>query len=75
MARRFAEMEPVPRERINAFNDGDVFDLGDGVRLRGVFTPGHQPGGHGDSWRRSTKGSSSTTWSATASPTVTSSWC
>ena len=45
MAKRFAPMEPVPASRLNTFNDGDVFDLGDGERLRVVFTPGHQPAG------------------------------
>ena len=45
MLARFGEMEPVPASRIAYFNDGDVFDLGDGEKLRIIFAPGHQPGG------------------------------
>ncbi len=45
MAARFGTMEPVPRERLNYLNDGDVFDLGNGEKLRIIFAPGHQPGG------------------------------
>ena len=45
MAGRFADMEPVPADRLKTFNDGDVFDLGDDVRLKVTFTSGHQPGG------------------------------
>jgi glyoxylase-like metal-dependent hydrolase (beta-lactamase superfamily II) len=45
MAARFAKMQPVPQERINYLNDGDVFDLGKGEKLRIRFAPGHQPSG------------------------------
>ncbi len=45
MAKRFAPMEPVPASRLSTFNDGDVFDLGDGEKLKVIFTSGHQPGG------------------------------
>ena len=45
MAARFGVMEPVPPSRIQYLHDGDVFDLGDGEKLRVVFTPGHQPSG------------------------------
>jgi glyoxylase-like metal-dependent hydrolase (beta-lactamase superfamily II) len=45
MFARFADMEPVPQSRIKYLNDGDVFDLGDGVALRIIFAPGHQPDG------------------------------
>jgi glyoxylase-like metal-dependent hydrolase (beta-lactamase superfamily II) len=40
-----AEMEPVPPSRIEYLNDGDVFDLGNGEKLRIIFAPGHQPSG------------------------------
>jgi glyoxylase-like metal-dependent hydrolase (beta-lactamase superfamily II) len=42
---RFGEMAPVPRSRIKTLKDGDVFDLGDGEKLKIIFAPGHQPGG------------------------------
>jgi len=45
MHARIGEMEPVPPERIQRLNDGDVFDLGDGESLRVIFAPGHQPDG------------------------------
>ena len=45
MFARFSEMEPVPSSRIRHLNDKDLFDLGDGVRLRALFAPGHQPDG------------------------------
>jgi glyoxylase-like metal-dependent hydrolase (beta-lactamase superfamily II) len=45
MAARFGEMLPVPASRIQYLNDGDVFDLGNDVRLRIIFAPGHQPSG------------------------------
>jgi glyoxylase-like metal-dependent hydrolase (beta-lactamase superfamily II) len=45
MAARFAKMEPVPRERMHYLNNGDVFDLGHGEKLRVHFAPGHQPSG------------------------------
>jgi len=45
MAARFAKMEPVPQERINYLKDGDVFDLGNGEKLKVHFAPGHQPSG------------------------------
>jgi glyoxylase-like metal-dependent hydrolase (beta-lactamase superfamily II) len=45
MLARLGEMEPVPPSRIKYFNDGDVFDLGNGEKLKIIFAPGHQPGG------------------------------
>lgn len=45
MSARFGKAEPVPPSRIQTLNDGEVFDLGNGEKLRIIFTPGHQPGG------------------------------
>jgi glyoxylase-like metal-dependent hydrolase (beta-lactamase superfamily II) len=47
MIARFGELtvEPVPPSRIHYVKDGDVFDLGNGEKLRIIFAPGHQPGG------------------------------
>jgi glyoxylase-like metal-dependent hydrolase (beta-lactamase superfamily II) len=45
MIARFGEMEPVPSSRITYLHDGDVFDLGNGEKLRIIFAPGHQPSG------------------------------
>jgi glyoxylase-like metal-dependent hydrolase (beta-lactamase superfamily II) len=47
MIARFGELtvEPVPQSRIQFVKDGDVFDLGNGEKLRIIFAPGHQPGG------------------------------
>lgn len=45
MAARFGVMEPVPLSRLRLMSDGDVVDLGNDVKLRVIFTPGHQPGG------------------------------
>ena len=45
MAARFGTMTPVPPERITYLHDGDVFDLGNGEKLRIIFAPGHQPSG------------------------------
>jgi glyoxylase-like metal-dependent hydrolase (beta-lactamase superfamily II) len=45
MAARFGEMVPVPPSRIEYLSDGDTFDLGQGERLKIIFTPGHQPSG------------------------------
>jgi glyoxylase-like metal-dependent hydrolase (beta-lactamase superfamily II) len=45
MQAKIGEMEPVPAARIRRLNDGDVFDLGNGERLRVIFAPGHQPDG------------------------------
>ena len=42
---RIGEMEPVPPGRIQTLQDGDIFDLGDGERLRAIYAPGHQPDG------------------------------
>ena len=44
LARR-GVIEPVPPSRIKHLNHGDVFDLGNGVKLRVIFAPGHQPSG------------------------------
>lgn len=45
MLARFGIMEPVPASRIQYLNDSDVFDLGNGEKLKIFFTPGHQPSG------------------------------
>jgi glyoxylase-like metal-dependent hydrolase (beta-lactamase superfamily II) len=45
MAARFGEQLPVPASRIQFVKDGQVFDLGNNVRLRIMFTAGHQPSG------------------------------
>jgi glyoxylase-like metal-dependent hydrolase (beta-lactamase superfamily II) len=37
-------IEPVPESRIQELKDGEVFDLGNGEKLRIIFAPGHQPG-------------------------------
>ena len=44
MVAGFGETEPVPPPRIQFVKDGDVFDLGDGEKLRIIDAPGHQPG-------------------------------
>jgi glyoxylase-like metal-dependent hydrolase (beta-lactamase superfamily II) len=45
MATRFGTMIPVPQERIETVNDGDTFNLGNDVKLRIIYAPGHQPSG------------------------------
>jgi glyoxylase-like metal-dependent hydrolase (beta-lactamase superfamily II) len=45
MAARFGTMVPVPPSRIHALKDGEQFDLGNGEKLKVIFTPGHQPSG------------------------------
>jgi glyoxylase-like metal-dependent hydrolase (beta-lactamase superfamily II) len=45
MAARFGEQLPVPRSRIQFLKDGEVFDIGNEVKLKIMFTPGHQPSG------------------------------
>lgn len=45
MYSRFEGMDPVPPDRIEFFDDGDIFDLGDGEKLSIIFSPGHQPDG------------------------------
>jgi glyoxylase-like metal-dependent hydrolase (beta-lactamase superfamily II) len=45
MFAKLGEMEPVPPSRIKYLNDGDVFDIGNGEKLRIIFAPGHQPSG------------------------------
>jgi glyoxylase-like metal-dependent hydrolase (beta-lactamase superfamily II) len=45
MAGRFAPMEPVSASKLNFMKDGEVFDLGDGEKLKIMLTSGHQPGG------------------------------
>ncbi len=44
IAEKFKGMEAVPVSRIQYLNDGDVFDLGNGEKLKIIFAPGHQPG-------------------------------
>jgi glyoxylase-like metal-dependent hydrolase (beta-lactamase superfamily II) len=45
MAARFGEQIPVPKSRIQFLKEGDVFDLGQGEKLRIMMAPGHQPSG------------------------------
>ena len=45
MAARFGEQVPVPLSRIKFLKDGEVIDIGNGEKLKIVFTPGHQPSG------------------------------
>jgi glyoxylase-like metal-dependent hydrolase (beta-lactamase superfamily II) len=45
MAARFGEQLPVPKSNIKFLQDGEVYDLGAGEKLRIMFTPGHQPSG------------------------------
>lgn len=45
MVARFGKLEPIPPSRLVVFKDGDEFDLGEGHRLKVIFTPGHQPSG------------------------------
>jgi glyoxylase-like metal-dependent hydrolase (beta-lactamase superfamily II) len=45
MHARIGEMEPVAADRIVEMKDGDLFDLGNGEKLRVLFAPGHQPDG------------------------------
>lgn len=42
---RFGVMEPTPPACIQYLKNNDVFDLGNGERLKFFFTPGHQPSG------------------------------
>jgi glyoxylase-like metal-dependent hydrolase (beta-lactamase superfamily II) len=46
MAARFGTQLPVPTANIEMVKDGDVFDIGDGEKLRLMFTPAHQPSGY-----------------------------
>jgi glyoxylase-like metal-dependent hydrolase (beta-lactamase superfamily II) len=41
LMRKFGRPQPVDRKRLKNAADGDVIDLGDGIRLRTVWTPGH----------------------------------
>ena len=41
MAARFGELLPVDSSRVRALSDGEVFDLGNGEKLKTIFTPGH----------------------------------
>jgi glyoxylase-like metal-dependent hydrolase (beta-lactamase superfamily II) len=45
MAARFGEQVPVPASRIRFLRDGEVIDIGNGEKLKIMFTPGHQPSG------------------------------
>ena len=45
MAARFGEQIPVPSSRICFLKNGQIFDLGNNVRLRIMCTSGHQPSG------------------------------
>jgi glyoxylase-like metal-dependent hydrolase (beta-lactamase superfamily II) len=45
LLKRFGEKKPVPKDRMVFVDDGDVFDLGKGTKLRIINAPGHQPSG------------------------------
>jgi glyoxylase-like metal-dependent hydrolase (beta-lactamase superfamily II) len=45
MAARFGSMIPVETSRIYKLKDRESFDLGEGEKLKVIFTPGHQPSG------------------------------
>lgn len=45
MAARFGELLPVEASRVHGLSDGEVFDLGNGERLKVIFTPGHATSG------------------------------
>jgi glyoxylase-like metal-dependent hydrolase (beta-lactamase superfamily II) len=45
MAARFGEQVAVPPTRIRYLKDGQVIDIGNGEKLKIIFTPGHQPSG------------------------------
>ena len=45
MWQRFVIPKPTPEEKIVLLEDGQEFDLGDGVKLKVRFTPAHQPSG------------------------------
>jgi glyoxylase-like metal-dependent hydrolase (beta-lactamase superfamily II) len=38
---RFGKLLPLPASRVQGFSDGEVMDLGNGARLKVIFTPGH----------------------------------
>lgn len=38
---RFGGLLPIPGSRVQGLVDGEVIDLGDGEKLRVIFTPGH----------------------------------
>jgi glyoxylase-like metal-dependent hydrolase (beta-lactamase superfamily II) len=38
---RFGKLLPIPASRVQGFSDGEVMDLGNGERLKVIFTPGH----------------------------------
>ncbi len=38
---RFGKLLPIPASRVQGFSDGEVMDLGNGERLKIIFTPGH----------------------------------
>ena len=41
LMRKFGRPQPVDQKRLKSAADGDVIDLGDGIRLRTIWTPGH----------------------------------
>lgn len=41
MAARFGEPVPIDSSRVKSLTDGQVFDLGNGEKLKAIFTPGH----------------------------------
>jgi glyoxylase-like metal-dependent hydrolase (beta-lactamase superfamily II) len=45
MAARYGESVPTPSSRIRLVKDGEIFDLGENVKLQVIFASGHQPDG------------------------------
>ncbi len=45
MAARYGESIPTPSSHIGVVTDGEIFDLGENVKLEVIFAPGHQPDG------------------------------
>ncbi len=43
LIKKFGEACSVPAGKVVSLNDGDVIDLGGGIRLRVIHTPGHSP--------------------------------
>jgi len=41
LAERFGKLLPIPAHLVQGFSDGEVIDLGNGERLKIIFTPGH----------------------------------
>lgn len=43
LADEYGMIYPVPEERILTPDDGEIFDLGEGIELEALLTPGHAP--------------------------------